>query len=1081
MSTAPLRAIGAGAIVQDLKTSCIPLTTASCGSAFAGAFVLSSNVSIPRNTTYFSYYDPRYSSEADFISKLDSFLSDDLGFNNISLPISTSASARRYQATLFCSAAVFNAYEMGCYDPLSNFAQNGTYAACYGTCKIAVETLETAVIDLFGYEADNTLISLRPWHLIHDFERTCTMMHEYLYPSLFLLDSVSSIVDTNDLQCVVAVANALGGTVNDLASCGYIDHARKDAYCKNNWSLWCCQHTVGESVAYMQTTGDTYYYSNEFHTVNEFKDHQGEWYHLFIFMLKCFGGVLSFILITAVLLHIFNKLRTQRTSVMDLPELVTISEVKLGDPENAAPRFTSSEAHQPDYSQFFKILGLRDPNDGGWVADLTPFWYADKLGWIRSSDGSQRKTQPAVNPYCPLSNADNRPPLLSVKELPLATFGNKVHSLGLSVPFFKMLRSSRHKLGSALIAFHKGKMHVYSRFSSLPELILGFSVFILGLVMALVIWFGMFTADPGLVFAEPHSLQVIMTPIRRFTGAIENYGVSLLVGLLLLVIYFNSQKQKPEIGLLKYLRQVGAPTVEEVMISYSWEKGISETAHGVARCLIKSGIGCWIDVMKLGVSDDTAQITRTVAAHARFVVIFLTDKYLGSPACFIEFLEAVTAPNAKDRVIVYLPPNTNITQCLNNLCNQLESQDILILRNEHQLVRCLNEVIIHSNHESHLVWWQKYVGSVAGIPFEAIPPSSRQAPHLRRYNFFGWTPFKAISVSNIWVDSSLRKTGRHGASLPIAGGMGFLAFILTLLLLSVALRDALTILSMNVWASYNIDYGLPGTSEMSIDIFIPIVNLALQCLVLVLLVFIMSLSDSFDNRYRMHPSLRPLIASFNIRQHQSRLFKNSKAADNKLQYFLDYHQSFSSSKVKVLIYDFGTNNQVANTLNEFLSNLDLTPAEEFDYGKGDFGMSANEVFVPVFLFGASSGHPEELAAQVTKFGQIVKHCGLKMQDCVLIAADPREKQEVKGLFDCAFTLDEKEVLMSKFLILVEHFYKNHEFAAEVLFHIGLRVKGALERISQQSAKKEESHSFESIHKASRVSNNFGAFRPEELA
>ncbi|KAI8621463.1 hypothetical protein BC830DRAFT_1094101 [Chytriomyces sp. MP71] len=528
------------------------------------------------------------------------------------------------------------------------------------------------------------------------------------------------------------------------------------------------------------------------------------------------------------------------------------------------------------------------------------------------------------------------------------------------------------------------------------------------------------------------------------------------------------------------------------MISYSWEKGVSETAHGVARALTKSGIGCWIDVMKLGVSDDTAQITRTVAAHARFVVIFLTDKYISSPACFIEFLEAVNAPGAKERVIVYLPSRHNVSERVLRLSAQLEKKGILILTDEHELIVCLNDVIIHSNHDSHLYWWQNYVGTVAGIPFDAITPSRTQAGRLKRYTFFGWTPWKAVSISNIWLDSSLRKMGTNGASFPVAGGIGLLSFLLTILMMSVVLRDSMAILSVLLYQTYNVDYGMPRI-ESPVATNILFVNLALQGLVLILLVFIMSLSDSFDNRYRMHQSLRPLLASFNIRQQLDvDTSSKKKTTNDAFRRMLGTYNALSSlPKIKVLIYDFGTNNQVAKTLHDFLSHLDLTPSELVDFEQDDFGTGLFEVFVPVFVFGSPTGRPLEVASQVTKFGEILRRCGLRMQDCVLIAADPQEKREVVGLFDCTFMLHGREVLMSKFLILVESFYQSHEFASEVIFHIGLRVKGALERITQQSvqnvAARNEQHieSFREqtkpLHQANSASRNYGSYVPLDSA
>ena len=83
----------------------------------------------------------------------------------------------------------------------------------------------------------------------------------------------------------------------------------------------------------------------------------------------------------------------------------------------------------------------------------------------------------------------------------------------------------------------------------------------------------------------------------KFVKGLSDFSLSILVGTILLFVYITGYRAAPAPGLLRYLRQVGAPRIEEVMISYSWEAGVSENARGLAQGLMKSGLGVWIDVM----------------------------------------------------------------------------------------------------------------------------------------------------------------------------------------------------------------------------------------------------------------------------------------------------------------------------------------------------------------------------------------------------------------------------------------------------------------------------------------------------
>ncbi|KAI8621462.1 hypothetical protein BC830DRAFT_207029 [Chytriomyces sp. MP71] len=432
----PLRPIGVSTIVKDVRASCIPLTQASCGPDFTGALVLRSNVTLSSATTYFSYYDPRYSDETDFMNKMKAFLSPDIGLpsqlTEASKPSLKSAMARQYQATLFCTAAVFTAYQAGCYDASSAFTVgNGTYAACYGTCKTAVDTLEAAVTDRFGPQPSNVNVSqpFAPWNLVRDMQRACGMMYDHVFPDPFLLneDSDSSLLTDSDLHCATAVDGALSGAIQEVSTCGFADKSFKDGYCKQYTARWCCQGT-NFPRAYYDRDMQFSYYTNEYLSFDVWKSRTTRRETLYTRMQIGFGVFLAVFLIVAITLHVYNirRVRSDNQQDLSLMDYIALAERSRADaPER---EYTMPDTHQPDYTSFFRLMDLNLPEEGGTVLDLDRLFHLESLGWI-SRDGFMGRTHPAVNPYHPRSDVENRPPLLRLEDLPLATFANKVLKL----------------------------------------------------------------------------------------------------------------------------------------------------------------------------------------------------------------------------------------------------------------------------------------------------------------------------------------------------------------------------------------------------------------------------------------------------------------------------------------------------------------------------------------------------------------------------------------------------------------------------------------------------------------------------
>ncbi|KAJ3201958.1 hypothetical protein HDU82_007716 [Entophlyctis luteolus] len=995
----------------NVTSNCLPLSAGTCGSHFAGAPILK-NFTVPG--LFMVGNGLSYKSEADFAAQLSSFTRPNLTAL-WGCQATPDISALRYQATLFCSASVFMAGQMGC--PMPTGVDVSQFTMCPNVCQAALNTFTALVSSpAAGCPAypDQGVTWPDVWRAWYEIKFAfCKQANN---------SAALGLLNSNDWEyCLLGTQaleeNAKYDAVDEFSHCGFIDPAKFAQF-----------NPQGETPAKFN-----YYFPIVNSTLGGMKANNN--LEIGIFLLA------AFLFVSAIVLHLYNVYQERNRKFEALPVADEISETHLG----TSRRFESNplSSFQPVYSRFFNIMGVKPPEEGGKLEDLNEFFDLTKMGWNPDSDAGFKSS---VNPYAPISDLTRRPPVLNLDDLPRSHFANKIHTLGTSIRLFSFEFFTPFKnhygVGQSLVVVDRNeragkmkRMRIYNAFPSVPRLLLGlFVAFFSFLMLAL------FIAD--LPFETPNrvvpTINAVLTAFTKLTAifaqAISTFGISLVIGILLLVIYGTTFFVRPMMGMLKYLRQVGSPKIEEVMISYSWESVLSENARGIARILYSAGLSVWIDVLKLNVSDETAQVTRTVACHTRYVLVFLTEKYLGSAACFVEFLEAVNSPGAKERLLVFVPPGANQTDRVKKVVNRLNESGILLVDNFPDLFKCLNELVIQSNHQSHLFWWQKYVGNASGLSQDAVVPTAAQAKSLVRYTlyftdiFLGFNPVK---ISNIWLHSSCRKTGTGAISLPFGGWIGLVSVVIYGTLFFSMLQEAALIQSNMVYSQYVVDCADPtcvSATSLQVD-WTDYAKIVFMFVVLVMMLVISSLSDVFDNRYRMHESLKPLLASFNIRQRHMRVAKSarvsSSTANGQFEALLAQHMSAGAMpKVKVLVYDFGVGNQVRDGLASFLDNLDLSPAVELDYEQCDFGCSVDgsEVFVPVFVFGSKASGAEaalEVQLQVSKFGKILERSGLALQDCVLIAAHPENsKKTVDGIFEATLDLNGGQFKMLQFLILV---------------------------------------------------------------
>ncbi|KAJ1561498.1 hypothetical protein HK096_004508 [Nowakowskiella sp. JEL0078] len=249
-------------------------------------------------------------------------------------------------------------------------------------------------------------------------------------------------------------------------------------------------------------------------------------------------------------------------------------------------------------------------------------------------------------------------------------------------------------------------------------------------------------------------------------------------------------------GMLKLLRALGEPRVPEIMFSYSWSAH-PESIRTLAHSIWDSGIGVWIDVIKLVSGDTIVEDIQRAAKETNLVQIFLTPEYLTSRNCNIEFLEAVKFPG-KLHVHV-LKWDSKVVDALRFLVNDAKLAHFRFtahpLKEKSNLFNSLNlsdptdqfiaklqkgskgwrELI--SKYHAYITgdgdiwdfgWWIMNAPSGGGIPDNCAIPRTEKVSK------------RAVKIGNIFLDDNCRRTGKRASAFPWMIILFLLAVVLPL-------------------------------------------------------------------------------------------------------------------------------------------------------------------------------------------------------------------------------------------------------------------------------------------------------------
>ena len=126
-----------------------------------------------------------------------------------------------------------------------------------------------------------------------------------------------------------------------------------------------------------------------------------------------------------------------------------------------------------------------------------------------------------------------------------------------------------------------------------------------------------------IVFVVASFLYVWLSPSVNADNL--NVGAGWPIGIIaiLLVLLTLSNRRVSPIGVMSFCRSLGTPEVEELMFSYSWAVE-AENVRTLAKSCWETGVGVWIDVVKLCPGDEIRPVVRTMVKNVYRVVIFLS-------------------------------------------------------------------------------------------------------------------------------------------------------------------------------------------------------------------------------------------------------------------------------------------------------------------------------------------------------------------------------------------------------------------------------------------------------------------------
>ena len=246
-------------------------------------------------------------------------------------------------------------------------------------------------------------------------------------------------------------------------------------------------------------------------------------------------------------------------------------------------------------------------------------------------------------------------------------------------------------------------------------------------------------------------LLTIMIILSQTNLVEVNVGRAWMIGtfLSLFVMWSLSRIRWTPDGVMAFCRSMGVPEIEEYMFSYSW-KVDEEQIRTLAKAVWNSGVGVWIDVVKLTPGDEIRPVVRTTVRCVNKVIIFLSPEYTESPNCCVEFWEAM---QVKSKVLIcILKPMSKAVM------EYLEKEKVNICFGFDELIPILHASLEDTSDENSFRWWRNQSIASGGVP-ETIAPSKKWSiPKFQLWGQF-FIPDRSVTCGPAWLAGNCRSAG----------------------------------------------------------------------------------------------------------------------------------------------------------------------------------------------------------------------------------------------------------------------------------------------------------------------------------
>jgi hypothetical protein len=332
------------------------------------------------------------------------------------------------------------------------------------------------------------------------------------------------------------------------------------------------------------------------------------------------------------------------------------------------------------------------------------------------------------------------------------------------------------------------------------------------------------------------ALGVFVLLVLFFGGAVQlNVGRAWMIGLgcSMTVMYALGTRRVAADGVMPFTRSVGAPEVEEMMFSYSW-KVEEEAIRTLAKACWNSGVGVWIDVIKLCPGDEIRPVVRTMVRNVYKCVIFMSPEYCASPNCMVEFWEAVQQPHKLIICVLPSPAGARLHVDIRRYLRELADKGATMCDGLDELIPLLHEQIEDSTDADALQWWRAQKIASGGAVNHIVPTELWNIP---TFQVFGkvLTPARSLAIGPVYIAGDCRSSGIQ-MRLPWL-------FLVSAFGLLVNCGD--------MWIKYKTENDQHSAVDFLWLIFIGLFNLSPYYAV----------SQLFETRVQCDAALRPLVAS----------------------------------------------------------------------------------------------------------------------------------------------------------------------------------------------------------------------------